>query len=93
MLVFERLGPEDCWEFKGSLSYIETLDSKKEKAKLARHGATPLISTLGRRRWTDLSEFQDSRGFVERPCLKGRNKTYSKYMRVCPMCINMQPFC
>jgi hypothetical protein len=48
---------------------------------------TPLIPTLGRQRQADFwvrghpglqSEFQDSQGYTEKPCLKKKNKNKKK---------------
>ena len=40
--------------------------------------STPLIPARGRQRQVDLYEFQDSQGYVEKPCLKTKNKQKTK---------------
>ena len=63
----------------------QKMRTKKKKARQWRH--MRLIPALGRQRQADFwvggqpglqSEFQDSQGYMEKPCLKKQNKTKQK---------------
>jgi hypothetical protein len=73
---------------KHSYTYNKIVKSKKECVKKIEEAGqwwrTPLIPALGRQRQVDfwvggqpglLSEFQDSQGYTEKPCLEKQNKT------------------
>jgi hypothetical protein len=84
ILVLRRLRQED-YKFKTSPGFInETLSQKTKTSRAWWRTRTPLIPALGRQRQADFwvrgqpglqSEFQDSQGYTEKPCLEKPKQT------------------